>query len=287
MLNYLLLFIDQFIAASTPVVAKSLAATIDPTLSLLLRGMVSALVYAIIILVLRKKIPHISPKDWWTFLLLGILCIPMNQLLFFVACKYTSAPNVALAYAMIPAFVLVMEIVFLKVKASKLKIFGIAVAVIGAIVIFSEGGIDLGSEKFWGNVLAILAAMSWAVYTVVGKKTVAKFGPFVTTGMAILFGFAVFCIIFSFIGDFSTAPAVDAWAWSKIVYLAVGLSVIGYSLWAFVLKRLDASKVAVFTNLQPIITPILSAIFLSFVFTPQFVIGSVVIIAGVIFTQKG
>lgn len=202
MINYLLLFIDQFIAASTPVVAKSLAATINPTLSLLLRGMVSALVYLIIVLALKKKVPHITFKDWCIFLLLGILCIPMNQLLFFVACKYTYAPNVALAYAMIPAFVLVMEITFLKVKASKLKIAGIVVAVIGAIIIFSEGGIDLGSDVFFGNCLAILAAMSWAVYTVVGKKQSRNSVRFFTTGMVILLGFVVFCIIFAFMGSF-------------------------------------------------------------------------------------
>ena len=62
-------------------VAKSLAMTIDPTLALLLRGAVSAAVYAVIVAVLWKKAPKITPREWAIFVLLGVLCIPMNQLL--------------------------------------------------------------------------------------------------------------------------------------------------------------------------------------------------------------
>lgn len=287
MLNYLILFIQQFFAGSTPVVAKSLAMTIDPTLALLLRGAVSAAVYAVIVAVLWKKAPKITPREWAIFVLLGVLCIPMNQLLYFIACKYTAPPNVALAYALVPAFVLVMEIIFLKVKATRLKLVGVGVAVIGTVVIYAENGIDLGSEMFVGNILGLIAAMSWAVYTIVGKKIIQKYGAFFSTGMAIILGFIVYVPIFALIGDTATYSAVDAVVWGKIAYMAIVLSVISYGVWYVMLRRMDASKVSVFNNLQPIITPVLTAIFLTFTPTPQFVVGAVTVITGVIMTQRG
>ncbi len=284
---YLILFIQQLIASSTHVVSKSLTDTIDPSVLLLFRALFASLIFAGIIFYKRKNLPKIDKKDYLTFIILGILCIPLNQFLFFISIDLTTPANVSLAYALCPAFVLIMEILYLKTKSSKLKIIGIIIAFAGACLIFMERGIDFSSAYFVGNLVALVAALSWAVYTIIGKTLIYKYGATYSTGLAIIIGYLFYLPIYAIWGDTVTISNIEAIDWAKIAYLGVFTSVIGYGLWFWVLKRLDASKLSVFNNLQPILTTTLAAIFLTQDFTLPFIIGGVIVIIGVILTQKG
>ncbi len=286
-LLYAILFLQQLIAASTHVVGKSLTNTIHPTVLLLLRAGLASLVFAIWIYFNRKKLKFPKNKDLAIFVLLGALCIPLNQYFFFLAVDYTAAPNVALAYALVPAFVLLLDTIFLRNKATLLKILGIIVAFAGATMIFSEQGIDLSSEFFIGNLIALAGSLSWAIYTIIGKKIIKEYGSIFSTGLAIILGYLLYLPIYFAIGDTSSFAFIDSTAIIKILYLGLFTSVVGYALWYWMLERMDASKLSVFNNLQPIITALLAFIFLSFNFTLPFVIGGIMVIIGVFLTQKG
>ena len=284
---YFILFIQQLIAASTHVVSKSLTATIDPSVLLMFRALIASLIFSVWILLKRKKLPKIERKDIFTFLILGILCVPLNQYLFFISINLTTPANVALAYALCPAFVLIMEILYLKTKSSALKITGILIAFAGAFLIFFERGIDFSSEYFLGNIIALTAAFAWAIYTIIGKKVIYKYGATYSTGLALIIGYLFYLPIYAIWGDRETISNIQSIDWVKIAYLGAFTSVVGYALWFWVLKKLDASKLSVFNNLQPILTTTLAALFLTQTFTIPFIVGGIIAISGVIMTQKG
>ena len=72
---------------------------------------------------------------------------------------------------------------------------------------------------------------------------------------------------------------------SLIGYLAIGTSVIGYPLWLYALRHMDASKVAITSNTQPILTALLSWLFFRERFTPGFFVGAALILAGVTWVE--
>lgn len=80
---------------------------------------------------------------------------------------------------------------------------------------------------------------------------------------------------------------VNAAHWAGILYLGVGTSIFGYMLWYYALGRIEASKLAVFANGQPIVATLLALIFLDYTITSTFLFGGIVTIAGVILTQLG
>jgi drug/metabolite transporter (DMT)-like permease len=283
---YIVLFIQQLIAASTHVVSKSLTDTIDPSVLLLFRALIASIIFMVILFFKRKRLPKLEKKDFLTFIILGILCIPLNQYLFFISIGMTTPANVALAYALCPAFVLVMEIIYLKTKSSKFKIAGIFIAFTGAFIIFLERGIDFSSSYFLGNLIALTAAFAWAIYTIIGKTVIYKYGATYSTGLAIIIGYICYLPIYAIWGDTSTISKIEPFDWIKIAYLGAFTSVIGYGLWYWVLKKLDASKLSVTNNLQPILTTILSVIFLTQTFTVSFIVGGIIAITGVILTQR-
>lgn len=284
---YIILFIQQLIPASTHIVSKNLSSDISPTMLLLLRAGLASLVFAVWMLFNKKKITFPRGRDFGVFVLLGLLCIPMNQFLYFQAVERTVAPNVALAYALVPAFVLAMETIFLKVKATLLKVLGILIAFGGALLIFIQNGIDLSSEYFVGNILGLLGSLSWAIYTIIGKKIIPKYGAIFSTGLAVILGYLLYLPIYATVDASLDFSFIDGTSWVQILYLGMFTSVVGYALWYWLLERMDASKLSVFNNLQPVLTAILAFIFLSFNFTTPFVIGALMVMLGVYLTQKG
>ena len=80
---------------------------------------------------------------------------------------------------------------------------------------------------------------------------------------------------------------LTVFSWMQILYLAVITSVFSYFLWYFALGRAEAGKVALFTNLQPILTTVLAVVLLGQEITMPFVLGGVIALAGVIIAQYG
>ena len=284
---YWSILLQQFIASTTHIVAKNILFTIPAPLLLLLRATIASLSYLIFLKMRKIKFRKIDREDLFLFIILAILNIPVNQYLFFLSLKHTSAPNVALAYALTPAFVLIIAFFFLKESISRLKAAGIFIAIAGTLFILFEKGLDFSSDNFFGNVLALLASLAWAIYTIIGKKFVHKYGAVYTTSLAMAMGLIAFIPVYILTGtpfDLSGITSID---WMQIFYLGIVASGVAYVLWYVALKRLEASKLSVFNNLQPILTTILAIIFFGHELTLPFILGGALTLSGVFLTQRG
>jgi drug/metabolite transporter (DMT)-like permease len=82
--------------------------------------------------------------------------------------------------------------------------------------------------------------------------------------------------------DYSTLSGGDL---AGIAYLAIATSIVAYLIWYYALGRLAPSKVAVFANIQPILTMALAWLVVGEVLTPRFLVGAGVTLAGVIITE--
>ncbi|MFC2130132.1 DMT family transporter [Bacteroidota bacterium] len=284
---YVLIVIFQLIASGTHIVAKSVTYEIHPALLMLLRAGIAASVYALWMLFNRRKVIKIERKDWSKVLLLGLLNIPLNQFLFLVAVKLTTAPNVSLAYALTPAFVLILAVSFFNEKATLKKVLGVLIAFGGTAFILFEKGFDFSSDSFWGFLIVLAASLCYALYTIVGRDFSIKYGPIYSMGLTMITGFFLFIPIFLITGVPLELESISTINWLQILYLGVITSGVAYALWYIILTMTEASKVAVFNNLQAVFTTIFSVIIFAHQMTFPFVIGGLLIIAGVYITQRG
>jgi drug/metabolite transporter (DMT)-like permease len=284
---YFLLFVQQLIASGTHIVVKSITETLAPSSILMLRSAIASLLYIIWILFRKKQYLRIDKKDIPIAILLGILNIPINQYLFFIGVHLSTAPNAGLAYALTPAFVLVIAVLFLKESHNWKKILGVAIAIGGDVVIMLEHGINFSSDYFIGNVLLLLASFSWSLYTVLGRDFTRKYGAIYATALSMIIGFIFYIPVFLLMHDKLNISGITTINWLQILYIGILTSGASYLIWLYALKKMEASKLAVFSNLQPIFTIILAMIFLGTHLTMPFVIGGVLIIGGVVLTQRG
>lgn len=284
---YILLLLQQLIASGTHIVAKSLTSEVAPPVVLFFRASLVSFLYLFVLYFKRDTFKKVTKKDWLKFILIGLLNIPINQFLFLTAMEMTFAPNVAFAYSLVPAFVLIISVSFFKEKTTKLKLLGIVLAVIGTVLLLLNKGFDLNSVSSNGDMLALLASLSWAFYTLVGKQLVQKYGALFTTGIAMIFGLILYLPIFHFHPAEYLLADISVKNWWQIFYIGAITSGVGYALWYYALQTLEASKVAVFNNIQPVLTTILAYFVFDNVINANFVVAGVLIIAGVITTQRG
>ncbi len=283
---YLLILLQQLLASLTHIITKGLVNTVDPMASLFIRASIISVVFGGWLVLRSNDRIRIEKKDYKTLVILSILNIPVNQLLFFLSAELTTAPNLALAYALSPAFVLVIAMFSLGEKASWPKVAGISAAFGGVVVILSERGLSFGSSYFTGNVLVLIASFSWALYTVIGKEFTTKYGAIYSTSLTMILGFVFYVPIFLFTGKSLDLGALTFDNWLQLLYLGLFASGAAYVIWYYALTKIDAGRVALFNNLQPVLTTILSIIVFGHRITEYLVIGGLLIIAGVIVAQR-
>lgn len=289
-MTYALLVLQQIISASTHLIAKSVTGVLHPTTVVLFRGLFTCLAYGIWVGIRRKHLRVVDREDLPLLALLGLINLPINQLLFIWGVKFTTAPNAALAYALTPVFVVLLLWVRTRKNPGRRRLFGVALALIGAAIVLIDKGASISPQHTLGNIMVLGASASWAVYTVAGRRLVMKYGAFHATALTFFSGILFYVPLFlvlpvpADLGPLTAAGNENIWM--QLFYLGVITSGVGYGLWYYALTHLDAGKVAVFNNLQPIFTTIMALAIFGTQPTLPFVIGGVIALAGVVVTQK-
>ena len=190
-----------------------------------------------------------------------------------------------------PIWVAILEVIFLRVRLSQLVIIGLAIALLGGVFI----GIPLQSDTtqisgeqdttLIGAFLSWIGAITVSVYMLIGRKLRSNLPviPYIwlvyTTAMIVI---AIALIV--------TATPVIGYSFDGyLILLMMGLipQLIGHSSLNYVLEYFPATFVSMFTQLEPIGSAILALIIFAEVPPTQQIIGSAIIIFGVLLASRG
>jgi RarD protein len=283
---YFLMVLQSFAASGTHLVAKVVVDSVDAFTLTLVRSFIASAGMGCVLLVTRRRL-RFRREDWGMLAGLAFLGISVNQFLFLYAMKYTTAANAALLYATTPILVLLLSRFFLKERLTARKVAGVCIAFAGVLLVIFERGLDASMQFVFGNLIMSVAVLAWGLYTVGGKRLIARYGAIEASAGTLLVGTVVFLPIGLIPAIGFPYSSLTATNWGQIAYLGLITSVVSYILWYSALARIDAAKVALFANLQPILTTILAVLLLGQDVTLQFVIGGTTTLAGVILAQFG
>ena len=287
---YFLLFIQQSIASMTHIVGKEAVETLSPSLVLTFRATIASVALLLFVMIKERRINlfgGIETKDMWRLVLLGLLNIPFNQYLYLYGLKYTTPANSALLYAMTPAIVFVLAIRIHWERTNWKKITGIVVAFVGVAIIMFEHGASFDSANTKGNILIFAAVIAWSLFTLIGKPLVPKYGALRVTAIHMLFGTLLYLPIGLSNFEMKEVAQVTDVLWLEIFYLGILASCVNYALWYYALGKLETSKVAIFQNLQPVLTMIIALILGKVFLTPELFGGGALALFGVLLVEKG
>jgi drug/metabolite transporter (DMT)-like permease len=274
----------QLIASICYPLAKYGLSVIEPFTFALFRYILAATTLLILVKIQKQKRP-IERKDWGKIVLLGVLIIPFNQTLFLVGQSLTGAGHGAFLFATTPIWIFALAMIHLKERFRWRRAFGFLLGTAGVMTIMLSGAVEIGKEYLLGDLIILISVLAWAYYTIVGKPLVQKYGALRMTAYALSIGSAMylpFGIYRAAQYDYSQSNLL---AWGSVVYMAIGLSVIVYVLWYWLLKYMEASRIAVYHNVQPVIASVIAYFALGESIGWAFVVGGVAVIAGVLITE--
>ena len=220
--------------------------------------------FVILLVISPKRLKTKSRKEELTFILAGLSGICLYYLLENIALTYTLASNVGVIISVAPFFTAIAAHLVMK-SEEKLRIrffAGFIVAMIG-IVLISFNGQNLELNPL-GDLLAIAAALVWAVYSILTKK-ISSFGyPVILSTRRTFFYGILFMIPTLFFFDFQPGLSrfTDMAYLFNILYLGLGASALCFVTWSFAVKELGAVKTSVYIYLVPVITVITSVLIL-------------------------
>jgi drug/metabolite transporter (DMT)-like permease len=225
------------------------------------------------------------PATWRAVLPLALSGIVANQFLFAAGIKWTTPSHSALVHALIPVFVLIIGWVFVREGAGPIRIVGMVLAIAGSAYVALSAPEAERHRTLFGDLLTLGGALSFAVYMVLGRRLLERMGSYhaVTTAFVLS---APFSIPF-----FAVAAARQDWngvpsdAWIALAYMIVAATFVCYTLHMFALSKIGPLRVAVFTNLQPILATAIAQLFGEDRVTLPFVAAGAVVIAGVAMVQ--
>lgn len=243
----------------------------------------------LVLALLRLQGPIVLPRreDRLTFLGLGLLAVPFNQGLFLLAMKYAPASHGALLYASTPIVVLALSALLLGERLSVARVSGVLLGFAGVAVVLLGQGLRLSTTALLGDLALVVGVFAWAGYTLMSKRVLARYSPLYVTGASLVVGAAMLLpvAIPLVIVDPPGAPSLQGIL--SLAYLVVFTSVLGYLGYLWALERLAATQAAIVGNLQPILTATLTFVFWHEPISAWFLLGTALVVVGVIRVQRG
>jgi len=258
------------------IAAKTALRYIDPfsfaSFRLVLAGVFMALIYLFCLRLpafaeaARARRSGWTRRDLWIFLYLGFFGVTMNQFGFTVGIRYTSVIHSAIISSLSPVYTLVLAVLLRLESATLRKVLGMGIAVVGVVLMASGAGISRHSPTLLGDAITLSASLGFAAYVVLGKRVATRFDSLTMTTFNCIFGALIVLPIAIqraiLIGSFNHWLAIPWQVWVCMVYMALFSSAIAYVLYFWVLRFLEASQLASFTYLLPLLSTALGIIFL-------------------------
>jgi len=288
--DYLLLTLQQLIGSSTHLVAKRVVSQLSPELSLFWRSLIAALSSMAWLLYENHRtalLHQLRLRQVVLLLVLGLLAVPLNQWCFLAGVRLSTPANASLMYALTPVWTLLLSSALHQERLTALKLTGVLLAVGGVVLVLWEEAPLPSSSTTLGNWLLLLASWAWALYTVLSQRVAMQLGALKTTALSMVLGWMLYLPLWAALGAELGLELLSPSLVLELLYMGVVTSGIGYLLWVAVLQRLEASKVAVFATLQPVLTTLAAIPLFGFVPSLPFLLGGMAILAGTLLTQLG
>ena len=205
---------------------------------------------------------HTKLASQGNLLLLGGCSVALYPLAFYTSMRWSGiAIGTVISIASAPFFTVILERLICKKEISREWVIGFAFGGLGILLLAfgkqhnSSLELDITTQH-WGITLGLIAGLTYAIYSWVAKQLIDR-GISSQSSMASMFGVAAVFLLPSlfFTGDNLFATTTNA---VVAIYMAVVPMFLGYLLFGFGLRHIEASKATLITLLEPVVATLLA-----------------------------
>ena len=282
--GHLAAFITILIWGTTFISTKVLLETFSPVEILFIRFVMG---YLALWLVCPRTLKLDSRRQEPLFMAAGLCGITMYYLLENIALTFTLASNVGVIISIAPFFTAILSCLFLGgTRPGRQFFIGFLLAMAG-IFLLSFGSSSLSINPM-GDILAVAAAIIWAVYSTLTKKISALgYGTIQTTRRTFFYGL-IFMIPALALMDFnvSLSQVTSPLNLCNLLFLGLGAPALCFVTWNLAVKILGSVRTSVYIYMVPVITTVSSALVLKEPVTMTAVCGIALTLAGLFLSER-
>ena len=222
-----------------------------------------------------------SLKDELLLVLAGV----MGGSLYFwsenTALQYTMASNVSFIVCTTPLVTAILNAAVRREKIGRLTLLGGCMSLVGIGMIAFSGGEGF-HLSFLGDALAMLASLTWAIYTVVTNGLLKKYPSALISRKVFFYGMLTIVPVLLVKGwTFPAGRFLEPKVLLNTLFLGVVASLACYALWNSVIKRLGTVGSSNYIYLNPLFTLIAATLLLGERLTPVAIAGCLITLIGV------
>lgn len=230
----------------------------------------------------------IAKKDLLRMLVCAFFGMFLNMNLFFKGLELSTPINSSVVITLSPVILLILSAVILKEKMTSLKIGGIAIGLLGALMLILFGAKTQPNAPNipLGNLYFVVNATSYSFYLILVKPLVLKYHSI--TLMKMFFFFALLMNIpvgFSEFSEVAWAQLHSTEVW-QLLFVVVGTTFLTYLFNIYALKQLSPSTIGAFIYLQPVLAAIFAIVAGADSLTPLRIFAAALIFLGVYLSTK-
>lgn len=201
---------------------------------------------------------EVSPKDLLAMFFASLCGVVVNQCCFVWGLSLTSPVNASIITTSLPILTMVLAAIVLREPVTRLKVGGVFLGAIGALVLITGSAGGSGEGNMAGDMLVMLAQMSFTCYLVFFKGLIGRYSP--VTLMKWMFTYAAICVIpFTYTDwismDWSSAAPIVVWGAAAF---AVGPTFLSYLLLPMGQRNLRPTVTAMYNYVQPIVATLIA-----------------------------
>jgi drug/metabolite transporter (DMT)-like permease len=264
-----------------------------------LRVTIASLVFLILIGLARRRASQssslsrvfytpqpLTARDRWNLVWVGLVGHLLYQWTFISGLSRTSPSNGALIIGATPVVVAMLSSILKLERITRLHWVGALVSAVGLYFVVRSGA-QVQGATLQGDLLILVAAACWAVYTVGSGQLIARHSPLYVTGMTMAIGGIPYAALM--MPDVLKVDwaGVSAWALVAVVASALLALVLSYLIWYAAVQRIGSARTSIYSNLVPIAAMGIAVVWLGESVPTIKLIGAALVITGVFLTRLG
>ncbi len=242
----------------------------------------------VIILTVRRESFMPPARAWPMLAAMGFVGIFLHQMIQVHGLTLTTAVRTGWLIGLTPIWSAVLAAIFLGERFGIRMVLGLLLGLLGALLVVTRGELSSGVLALpatRGDLLVLASTVTWAVYTILGRDTLKALGSARATTTAMAAGWALMVPFFLSSAGWQDYRQLSSTSVVAILFLGIGCSGLGYLLWYAALERIDASQVAAFLYLEPLVTLVAAVTLLGESVALSTIVGGMLVLAGVLIVQ--
>jgi drug/metabolite transporter (DMT)-like permease len=277
---HLALITVQILFGIWPIFGKIVLRSMSSTSLVALRLAGAALLFG----VLQRRLTPLLKMPMKDIVLLtacSLIGIVGNQFLFVKGLSLTTVINVEILSTTIPVYALATSILLGYERGSRKTLMGVLLSAAGVLYLVNPLHADLSGQTTLGNILILTNSFLYALYLVISKTLVERYGALNVVTWIFLVGSLITIPVGIYSLQREDLAAISTTVWIAVAFIIIFPTVLAYYLNAWALTRVPPSLVAIYIYLQPLIAFGLAPLLLGERWNWRTIVAAVMIFGGV------